>query len=83
MSILLWLVIGALIGAVAGMIMGESLGLFGNIVIGVVGAFLGGLMFSHGDINNSPLTIGSFSVSLVGAIVLLGLVNLFRRHSPR
>ncbi|KAG5729970.1 hypothetical protein E4T56_gene6601, partial [Termitomyces sp. T112] len=57
-------VIGALVGAVAGMIMGESMGLFGNIVIGVVGAFLGGLMFSHGDINNSPLTIGTFSVSL-------------------
>ncbi|MBN9143038.1 MULTISPECIES: GlsB/YeaQ/YmgE family stress response membrane protein [unclassified Novosphingobium] len=83
MSILLWLLIGALVGAVAGMIMGESMGLFGNIVIGVVGAFIGGLLFAHGDINNSPLTIGSFSVSLVGAIVLLGIVNLFRRGSLR
>lgn len=83
MSILLWLLIGALVGAVAGMIMGESVGLFGNIVIGVVGAFIGGLLFAHGDINNSPLTIGSFSVSLVGAIVLLGIVNLFRRGSLR
>lgn len=83
MSILLWLVIGALVGAVAGMIMGESMGLFGNIVIGVVGAFLGGMLFSRGDINNSPLSIGTFSVSLVGAIVLLGIVNLFRRASLR
>lgn len=83
MGILLWLVIGALVGAIAAMIMGESMGLFGNIVVGIVGAFLGGLMFSHGDINNSPLTVGSFSVSLVGAIVLLGIVNLFRRGSLR
>lgn len=83
MGILVWLVTGAVVGAIAGMIMRESFGLLGNVVIGLVGAFLGGALFAHGDINNSPLTIGTFSVSLIGAIVLLGLVNLFRRGSLR
>jgi len=83
MGIILWLVIGAVVGAIAGMIMRESFGLIGNIVVGVVGAFVGGALFAHGDINNSPLTVGTFAVSVVGAIVLLGIVNLFRRGSLR
>lgn len=83
MGVIMWLVVGAVVGAIAGIIMRESFGLLGNIAVGVVGAFLGGLMFAHGDINNSPLTISTFSVSLVGAIVLLGIVNLLRRGSIR
>lgn len=83
MSIIVWLVIGAVVGAVAGMIMRESLGLIGDIVVGVIGAFIGGVLFAHGDINNSPLTVGTFAVSVIGAVILLGLVNLFRRGSFR
>lgn len=81
MGIILWLVVGAVVGGIAGMIMRESFGLLGNIAVGIVGAFIGGVLFSRGDINNSPLTVGSFSVSLVGAIILLGIVNFLRRGS--
>jgi uncharacterized membrane protein YeaQ/YmgE (transglycosylase-associated protein family) len=83
MNFLLWLVIGAFVGSIAAMIMRESFSLAGNVAVGIVGAFLGGVLFAHGDINNSPLTIGTFSVSVLGAIVLLGLVNLLRRGSLR
>lgn len=44
---------------------------------------LGGLILSRGDINNLPLTIGTFVVSLLGAVILLGIVNLVRRGSVR
>lgn len=83
MGIILWLVVGAVVGALAGMIMRESFGLLGNIVVGIVGAFIGGLLFAHGTINNAPLTVGTFAVSLVGAVVLLGLANLLRRGTLR
>lgn len=83
MGIIIWLIVGAIVGAIAGMIMRESFGLLGNIVVGVVGAFIGGALFSHGDINNSPLTVGTFAVSVVGAVILLGIVNLFQRGSLR
>ncbi|MDE1915148.1 MAG: GlsB/YeaQ/YmgE family stress response membrane protein [Sphingomonadales bacterium] len=79
MGILVWLLIGAVVGALAGMIMGEGLGLIGNIVVGIVGSAIGGMLFAHGDINNSPLTVGTFAVSLIGSIVLLAIVNLVRR----
>ncbi len=58
-------------------------GIFLNIVVGVVGAFIGGLVFAGGTINNAPLTLTSFLVSLVGAVVLLAIVNLVRRGSLR
>ena len=83
MGIIIWLIIGAIVGAVAGMIMRESMGLLGNIAVGIVGAFIGGVLFAHGDINNSPLTIGTFAVSVIGAILLLAIVNLLRRGSFR
>ena len=49
----------------------------------VYGAFLGGLIFSGGTINAYNFSLTSILVSLVGAVVLLGIVNLFRRGSLR
>lgn len=83
MGIIVWLIVGAVVGAVAGMIMRESMGLIGDVVVGIIGSFIGGVLFAHGDINNSPLTVGTFAVSVIGAIVLLAIVNLFRRGSFR
>ncbi|MBB3347368.1 MULTISPECIES: GlsB/YeaQ/YmgE family stress response membrane protein [Sphingomonas] len=85
MGIIIWLVIGGVIGWLASIIMRTDAqqGIFLNIVVGVVGAFLGGLLFTGGSINNAPLTIYSFLVSLVGAIVLLAIVNLVRRGRVR
>jgi uncharacterized membrane protein YeaQ/YmgE (transglycosylase-associated protein family) len=79
MDILVWLIIGAVVGSLAGMLMRESFGLIGNIVVGIVGSAIGGMLFAHGDINNSPLTVSTFVVSLIGSVVLLAIVNLVRR----
>lgn len=82
-SLLIWLVIGGIVGWLAGLIMRDNNGVIVNIVVGIVGSFIGGLILSRGDINNSPLTVGTFIVSLLGAVILLGIVNLVRRGSIR
>ena len=85
MGLIIWLIIGGVIGWIASMIMrtdGQQ-GILLNIVVGIVGAFIGGLIFTGGSINNQPLTIYSFLVSLVGAVILLAIVNLIRRGSVR
>lgn len=58
-------------------------GLILNVVVGIVGAFLAGLLFTGGTINQAPLSIESFLISLLGAVILLGIVNLLRRGSLR
>jgi len=86
MSFILWLVVGGLLGWVASMIMGtnDKQGLFLNIIVGIVGAFLGGLilspLFGTGTINQYDFSIGSLLVSLLGAVILLFVVNFFRRR---
>jgi uncharacterized membrane protein YeaQ/YmgE (transglycosylase-associated protein family) len=79
MTILMWILIGIVVGWLAGMIMGTGNGLIGDFVVGIAGAFIGGLIFARGNINNAPLTVSSFVVSLIGAVILLGGVNLLRR----
>ena len=85
MGLILWLIIGGVIGWIASMIMRTDAqqGIFLNIVVGIVGAFIGGLVLSGGSINSAPLTLTSFLVSLLGAVVLLAIVNLVRRGSVR
>ncbi len=84
-NLIIWLVIGGIIGWLASIIMRTDAqqGIFLNIIVGVVGAFIGGLVISGGSINNAPLNITSFLVSLVGAIILLAIVNLVRRGRVR
>lgn len=78
-NILGFLIIGLIAGWLAGKIMkGRGFGLLGNIVIGVIGAFLGGWLFSLLGITAGGF-IGSLVTALVGAIVLLYLVRLFKR----
>jgi len=85
MGLIMWLIVGGIIGWLASLIMRTDAqqGILLNIVVGIVGAFVGGLLFTGGNINNAPLTLGTFLVSLVGAVVLLGIVNLVRRGSLR
>jgi uncharacterized membrane protein YeaQ/YmgE (transglycosylase-associated protein family) len=84
MHFVLFIVIGLIAGALAGRVVsGHGYGALGDIVVGIVGAFLGGLIFSRGDINEAPLDLTSFLVSLVGAVILLAIVNLFRRGRVR
>ena len=84
-GIIVWLVIGGIVGWLASLIMRTDAqqGILLNIVVGIVGAFIGGLIFTGGSINNAPLNVTSFVISLVGAIILLAIVNLFRRGSLR
>lgn len=85
MGLIVWLIIGGVIGWLASLVMrtdGQQ-GIILNVVVGIIGAFIGGLIFTGGSINNQPLTIYSFLVSLVGAIILLAIVNLIRRGSVR
>lgn len=85
MGIIIWLIIGGVIGWLASIVMrtdGQQ-GILLNIVVGIVGAFIGGLIFSGGSINNAGLTLYSFLVSLLGAIILLAIVNLVRRGRVR
>jgi uncharacterized membrane protein YeaQ/YmgE (transglycosylase-associated protein family) len=84
MGIILWLIVGGVIGWLASIIMRTDAqqGIFLNIIVGIIGAFVGGLIFAGGSINEG-ITITSFLVSLLGAVVLLAIVNLVRRGSVR
>ncbi|MEO6171159.1 MAG: GlsB/YeaQ/YmgE family stress response membrane protein [Lysobacter sp.] len=89
MGIIIWLIVGGVIGWIASMIMktdGQQ-GIILNVIVGIIGAFLGGwlsgmLGIAGGTINDG-VSIPSVLISLVGAIVLLAIVNLFRRGRPR
>ncbi|MBL8603296.1 MAG: GlsB/YeaQ/YmgE family stress response membrane protein [Myxococcales bacterium] len=85
MGFIAWLVMGALVGWVASMLMGTNAqqGTFLNIVVGIVGASLGGMVSralggSGATINNSGINVTSFSISLIGAVLLLGLLRVLR-----
>jgi uncharacterized membrane protein YeaQ/YmgE (transglycosylase-associated protein family) len=84
-NLIVWLVVGGIVGWLASLIMRTDAqqGLLLNVVVGIVGAFIAGLIFSHGSINDAPLNVTGFLISLVGAVILLGIVNLFRRGSLR
>ena len=85
MTLILAIIVGGIIGWLASIIMRRDAqqGIFLNIVVGIVGAFIGGLVISGGSINNAPLNVTSFLVSLLGAVILLAIVNLVRRGSVR
>ncbi len=88
-NLIVWLIVGGIIGWVASMIMrtdGQQ-GMFLNVVVGIVGAALGGWLISPllglPSINDGAFSIGALLVSLIGAVILLAIVNLFRRGSAR
>ena len=88
MGIIIWLLVGGVVGWLASLVMRTDAqqGILLNVVVGIVGAVLAGWLISPlvgvGTINQG-ITIGTFLVSLVGAIVLLAIVNLVRRGAAR
>lgn len=84
MGFIMYIVVGGILGWLASMIMRTDAqqGIFLNIVVGIVGAFLAGLVISGGSIGDG-ITLRSALASLVGAVVLLGIVNLIRRGKVR
>ncbi|MBD8678959.1 GlsB/YeaQ/YmgE family stress response membrane protein [Sphingomonas sp. CFBP 13720] len=89
MGLIILLVVGGIIGWVASLIMrtdGQQ-GVLLNVIVGIVGALLAGLVVTP-LIGGAPITSGAINlqsilVSLVGAVVLLAIINLFRRGSVR
>ena len=83
MDIILWILFGALVGWIASIIMGTdaSQGAIANIVVGIVGALLGGFIARALNItsNNTPWSWQGFLVSLGGAVLLLAIVRAFSR----
>ncbi|HUS24005.1 MAG TPA: GlsB/YeaQ/YmgE family stress response membrane protein [Candidatus Binatia bacterium] len=89
MNFILWIIIGGLIGWVASIVMKTNAqqGIFLNVVVGIVGAMLGGWllapMFGTGTINQNNFSLPALFVSFLGALILLAIVNLVRRRSLR
>ena len=89
MNIIIWLVVGGILGWLASLVMrtdGQQ-GIFLNVVVGIVGALIAGFLiaplFGTGTINTNDFSIAGLLVSFLGAAVLLAIVNVFRRGSPR
>jgi uncharacterized membrane protein YeaQ/YmgE (transglycosylase-associated protein family) len=87
-GIIIWLVVGGIVGWLASLIMKTDAqqGILLNIVVGIVGALLAGFLISPlvgVPSINAGISVGSILVSLVGAIILLAIVNLFRRGRAR
>jgi uncharacterized membrane protein YeaQ/YmgE (transglycosylase-associated protein family) len=88
-NFIIWLIVGGIIGWIASMIMRTDAqqGMILNIVVGIVGAFLGGLLIAPllpgGTINSGDFSLSGLLISLLGAVILLAIVNLFRRGSVR
>ena len=89
MNFIIWLVVGGLIGWVASKIMNTDAqqGIFLNIVVGLVGSMLGGWLVApllgSGTVNQNDVSIMGLLSSLIGAVILLAIVNFFRRGKVR
>ena len=80
MGIIAWLVLGGLAGWIASMIMGrnDQMGCITNVLVGIVGAFLGGIIMSLlGAEGVTDFSLRSLLVAIVGAVVLLFFLGLF------
>ena len=88
-NFIVWIIAGAIIGWIASTIMGTNgqQGTVLDIIVGVVGAFIAGLvltpMFGISTINQNNFSLPALLVSLVGAIILLAVVKFLRRGGLR
>jgi uncharacterized membrane protein YeaQ/YmgE (transglycosylase-associated protein family) len=79
MNFLLWIVIGAIAGWIAGRIMqGGGFGILGNIMVGIIGSIVGGWAFGVFGIAWGGI-IGSLVTAVVGAVILLWIVGLIKK----
>jgi uncharacterized membrane protein YeaQ/YmgE (transglycosylase-associated protein family) len=89
MGIIIWLVVGGIIGWLASMVMktDKQQGVIMNVVVGIVGALLGGLLiaplFGSGTINRGDFSVPGLLASFLGAVILLAIVNLVTRGRAR
>jgi uncharacterized membrane protein YeaQ/YmgE (transglycosylase-associated protein family) len=79
-AILIWLIIGGIAGFLAGVVVkGYGFGLVGNIVIGIVGAFLASLLLPRIGLFTGSDIVGQIIAATIGAVILLVLVGVLRR----
>ena len=89
MGIIIWLIVGGIVGWLASLIMKRdaSQGIFLNIIVGIVGSFLGGWLIApllgSGTANTGDFSVMGLLASLIGAVILLAIVNLIRRGRVR
>jgi uncharacterized membrane protein YeaQ/YmgE (transglycosylase-associated protein family) len=89
MNFIIWLIVGGIIGWIASMIMRTDAqqGIVLNVVVGIIGSLLAGWLITPliggSTINQGNFSLGGLLISLLGAIVLLAIVNLFRRGRAR
>ena len=88
-NFIVWLILGGVIGWLTSLVMRTDAqqGIFLNIIVGIVGAFLGGWLISPllgaGSINQNEFSLAGLLVSFLGAVILLAIVNLVRRGRVR
>jgi uncharacterized membrane protein YeaQ/YmgE (transglycosylase-associated protein family) len=89
MNFIIWLAIGGVLGWLASLVMktdGQQ-GIFLNVVVGIIGALVAGFvvapLLGTGTINSNDFSLSGLLVSFLGAVILLAIVNLFRRGSVR
>lgn len=83
MGIIGWIILGGLAGWIASLVMGtdKSMGIMANIVVGIVGALIGGFIFNAlGGEDVTGFNIWSLFVAVIGSIILLGIVKMFSGH---
>ena len=83
MGIISWIIVGALAGWIASMIMGknEQMGAVANIIVGIIGAFIGGFIMNllgFGGVDG--LNISSILVAVLGAVILLAIVKAVQKR---
>lgn len=79
--LIIFLVIGAVAGCLAGVIVkGYGFGLAGNVVVGVIGSFVGGWLFTHFHLIHGRGWVGGAIGATLGAVILLLVIRLFRRR---
>jgi uncharacterized membrane protein YeaQ/YmgE (transglycosylase-associated protein family) len=78
-----FLIIGLIAGWIAEKVMHRDQGLLTNLIVGVIGAYLGAFIFSFFGLNTAGSWIGSLVVATIGAVVLLWIVGMIRGRSAR
>jgi uncharacterized membrane protein YeaQ/YmgE (transglycosylase-associated protein family) len=81
-NIVLWIILGGVAGWIASMLMkrDNQMGAIGNIIIGIIGAVLGGFLFNFFGLTGSTgFNLWTLLVAIVGSVVLLFLIGLVRR----
>ncbi len=80
--ILIWLIVGAVAGWLAGMIVkGGGFGLIGDIIVGIIGAFIGGWLFGQMGVSVGAGLVGTIVTATIGAVVLLAVLRMARASS--